>query len=44
MNSLDYTFSDLISGYVINCNCTEKVIELNTSDGRPYRAQLTDNT
>ena len=44
MNNLDFTFSDLISGYVTNYNSTEKVIELNTSDGRPYRAQLTDNT
>ena len=44
MNNLDFSFSDLISGYVTNYNSTEKIIELSTSDGRPYRAQLTGNT
>jgi len=44
MNNLDFSFSDLISGYVTNYNAAEKIIELSTSDGRPYRAQLTGNT
>lgn len=44
MNSLDFAFSDLISGYVSRYIPTERVIELNTSDGRSYRAQLTGNT
>lgn len=44
MNNLDFSFSDLISGYVTNYNATERIIELSTSDGRPYRAQLTGNT
>ena len=44
MNNLDFSFSDLISGYITNYNSTEKIIELSTSDGRPYRAQLTGNT
>lgn len=44
MNALDFTFSDLISGYVSSYDPTSRVIELNTSDGRPYRGRLTANT
>lgn len=44
MNSLDFSFSDLISGYVTAYNNTDRVIDLKTSDGREYRAKLTANT
>lgn len=44
MNTLDFTFSDLISGYVTSFDPSGRIIELETSDGRPYRAVLTANT
>lgn len=44
MNSIDFTFSDLISGYVTSYDHTNKIIDLKTSDGRPFQAHLTDNT
>ena len=44
MNSLDFSFSDLISGYVTAYNSAERIIDLKTSDGRDYRAKLTGNT
>jgi len=44
MNSLDFTFSDLISGYVESFDPVVRVIQLKTSDGRAYEAQLTANT
>lgn len=44
MNSLDFSFSDLISGYVRSYDATARVIELETSDGRLYQAFLTANT
>lgn len=44
MNDLNFSFSDLISGYVSHYNPSERIIDLNTSDGRAYRAQLTANT
>lgn len=44
MNDINFTFSDLISGYVKNYQATERTIDLITSDGRTYRATLTDNT
>nr|BFE57275.1 hypothetical protein GCM10020063_018010 [Dactylosporangium thailandense] len=43
-NAIDFTFSDLIAGYVISYDDTSRTIELNTSDGRPYRITLTDTT
>ena len=44
MNNLDFSFSDLISGYVTAYNSAERIIDLKTSDGRDYRAKLTGNT
>lgn len=44
MNRLNFTFSDLISGYVRSYDSVNRVIELDTSDGRAYRAILTGNT
>jgi len=44
MNNLDFSFSDLISGYVTSYKSSEKIIELKTSDGRDYQAKLTGNT
>ena len=44
MNALDFTFSDLISGYVTGYDPANKIIDLKTSDGRDYRAQFTANT
>jgi mannose/cellobiose epimerase-like protein (N-acyl-D-glucosamine 2-epimerase family) len=44
MNSLDFTFSDLISGYVTSYDASTRTIELQTSDGRSYSAQFSANT
>jgi mannose/cellobiose epimerase-like protein (N-acyl-D-glucosamine 2-epimerase family) len=44
MNKLDFTFSDLISGYVTSYDSAARLIELTTSDGRSYKAKLTGNT
>jgi len=44
MNDLNFTFSDLISGYVTGFDEASKLVSLNTSDGRAYEAKLTSNT
>ena len=44
MNCIDFSFSDLISGYVSSYNSSDRIIDLITSDGRAYRAKLTSNT
>ncbi|MFM7267397.1 MAG: AGE family epimerase/isomerase [Cyanobium sp.] len=44
MNDLTFTFSDLISGYVTNYDPSEKLISLQTTDGRNYTGRLTGNT
>jgi mannose/cellobiose epimerase-like protein (N-acyl-D-glucosamine 2-epimerase family) len=44
MNKIDFTFSDLISGYVEAFDPETKEINLVTSDGRRYQAVLTANT
>lgn len=43
-NNLNFSFSDLISGYVDSYDQTQRVIKLSTSDGRKYSAELTGNT
>ena len=43
MNSLDFTFSDLIAGYVIAFNRDDDSFGLRTSDGREYRVTLSAN-
>ena len=44
MNALDFTFSDLISGYVTSYDPGRRIISLRTSDGRDYQGKLTANT
>lgn len=44
MNTLDFSFSDLVSGYVEAYDPGSRLITLVTSDGRPYTASLTGNT
>jgi len=44
MNQLDFSFSDLISGYVTSYDAAARSIQLTTSDGRAYEAVLTANT
>ena len=43
-NALDFTFSDLIAGYITGYDPDADLVELHTSDGRPYTAKLTANT
>jgi len=43
-NALDFTFSDLVAGYVTGYDPDTDIVELNTSDGRPYSVTLTDTT
>ena len=44
MNDLNFTFSDLISGYITSYDKAAKSIGIKTSDGRDYEGKLTDNT
>jgi mannose/cellobiose epimerase-like protein (N-acyl-D-glucosamine 2-epimerase family) len=44
MNNLNFTFSDLISGYVTSYDETKRIIYIKTSDNRDYEAKLTANT
>ena len=44
MNSLSFTFSDLISGYIVSYDEISNSFEISTSDGRNYEAKLTGNT
>jgi hypothetical protein len=43
-NALDFTFSDLIAGYLTGFDPDTDIAELHTSDGRPYSVKLTANT
>ena len=43
-NNLDFTFSDLVAGYVISADPEHGRFEMNTSDGRPFVVQLTPTT
>ncbi|MBK8026150.1 MAG: AGE family epimerase/isomerase [Chloroflexi bacterium] len=43
MNNFDFTFSDLVAGYVSHFNRAERIVTLSTSDGRQYTGKLTDN-
>ena len=38
MNSVAFTFSDLVTGYVTHFNRTEKRFGIRTSDGREFQA------
>lgn len=44
MNRIDFTFSDLISGYVEEYNQTTSILKVSTSNGRPFLIKLTPNT
>jgi len=44
MNELNFTFSDLISGYVTQYDEGTKTVGIQTSDGRAYEGKLTGNT
>ncbi|MCP9928361.1 AGE family epimerase/isomerase [Cyanobium sp. CH-040] len=44
MNALDFTFSDLISGYVTNYDPARLIVSVKTSDGRSYEGKITGNT
>lgn len=43
-NSMRFSFSDTIAGYVIRFDRNEKAFTLRTSDGREFEAFLTPNT
>jgi mannose/cellobiose epimerase-like protein (N-acyl-D-glucosamine 2-epimerase family) len=43
-NELNFTFSDLVAGYITSYDPNSEQVELRTSDGRPYVAKLTSNT
>jgi mannose/cellobiose epimerase-like protein (N-acyl-D-glucosamine 2-epimerase family)/anti-anti-sigma regulatory factor len=43
-NSLDFTFSDLVAGYVTGFDDKADAVDLTTSDGRPFRVKLTPTT
>lgn len=43
MNKLDFTFSDLIAGYVTNHDKAAETFSLQTSDGREYSIRLSAN-
>lgn len=43
MNNIDFTFSDLISGYVTHFNRAERLVGISTSDGRQYQGHLASN-
>jgi mannose/cellobiose epimerase-like protein (N-acyl-D-glucosamine 2-epimerase family) len=43
-NTLDFTFSDLVAGYITGYEPGTDVVELHTSDGRPFTVKLTANT
>ena len=42
MNQIDFTFSDLIAGYVTSFDREQDVVSLRTSDDREYTVRLTD--
>lgn len=44
MNNIDFTFSDLIAGYVAHYDAKTDRFTLKTSDGRDYEIGLTGNT
>jgi len=41
MNEIDFTFSDLVMGYVEEFDATSDVVRVNTADGRPFELTLT---
>lgn len=44
MNEFNFTFSDLISGYVVSYDQNSKLVGIKTSDSRDYEGKLTANT
>lgn len=43
MNALDFTFSDLVAGYVTDYDSATDMLTMKTSDGRPYAVHLSAN-
>ena len=43
-NAIDFTFSDLIAGYITSYSPQTDTLEMRTSDGRPYTVRLTATT
>ena len=43
MKKLDFTFSDLVAGYVTSFDQTNDCFQIKTSDGRVYEIGLTPN-
>jgi mannose/cellobiose epimerase-like protein (N-acyl-D-glucosamine 2-epimerase family)/putative intracellular protease/amidase len=44
VNKLDFTFSDLIAGYVTSYHPGQRLIDMATGDGRSFQVTLTDTT
>jgi mannose/cellobiose epimerase-like protein (N-acyl-D-glucosamine 2-epimerase family) len=44
MNAIDFTFSDLVAGYVTSFDAAEDRFSMKTSDGRDYVVGLTETT
>ncbi len=44
MSSVNFTFSDLIAGYVTQFDANQSIFGLKTSDGREFQVRLTSNT
>jgi mannose/cellobiose epimerase-like protein (N-acyl-D-glucosamine 2-epimerase family) len=42
VNRVDFPFSDLVAGYVTSYDPGRRLIDMRTSDGRQYRAKLTE--
>ena len=40
----DFTFSDLVAGYVVSADPERNIVDIKTSDGRPVRIRLTETT
>jgi mannose/cellobiose epimerase-like protein (N-acyl-D-glucosamine 2-epimerase family) len=43
-NTIDFTFSDMVAGYVVEYNPTSETYIIRTSDGRDYTINLKSNT
>jgi putative intracellular protease/amidase/mannose/cellobiose epimerase-like protein (N-acyl-D-glucosamine 2-epimerase family) len=44
VNRLDFTFSDVVAGYVTGYDAGRRLIDLRTSDERAYQVRLTEST
>jgi len=44
VNQLDFVLSDLVAGYVTSYDAERRLLDLRTSDGRPYQVTISDAT